>query len=272
MNRLKSSICNQTELESEVFQNLARQLKERENWLHRKIWEYCYITQALHERGMLRQNKRGLGFAVGKEPLSSLYAKYGCSVVATDLDVDAAVEKTNSNWIGTNQHAAQIDDINERGICERDIFLQRVKFRPVDMNHIPKDLDGFDFCWSSCAFEHLGSIQKGKEFIYNMMDCLKPGGVAVHTTEFNVSSNTDTVDHHHDVLFRKCDIEEMAECLKDNGHHIELDFSLGDREADVHVDKPPFTHNPHLKFQYGDYVSTSIGLIIEKKKKKWWQF
>lgn len=271
MNRLTSSVCNQTQLESRVFQNWARQIKEPTNFMHRKVWEFAYIIQALHERKMLRRRKRGLGFAVGKEPLSALFAKHGCAIVATDLDFNEA-DHSNSNWVNTNQHAARIDDINEKGICDRDLFLKRVNFRPVDMNNIPIDLNGFDFCWSSCAFEHLGSIQQGKEFIYNMMDCLKPGGVAVHTTEFNVSSNTDTVDNHHDVLFRKCDIEDMADKLRKDGHVIELDFSLGDREADVFVDSPPFKHDPHLRFQYGEYVSTSIGLIIQKKKRKWWQF
>ena len=53
--------------------------------LHRKIWEFCFIAQALDERGMLARGRRGLGFAVGTEPLPAMFASRGCAIVATDL-------------------------------------------------------------------------------------------------------------------------------------------------------------------------------------------
>jgi len=61
------------------------------------------------------------------------------------------------------------------------------------MNAAPSDLSDFDFCWSASAFEHFGSIDQGLAFIERIIECLKPGGRAVHTTELNVSSNDDTV-------------------------------------------------------------------------------
>ena len=48
--------------------------------------------------------------------------------------------------------------------------------------------------WSSCSLEHLGSISHGIEFILNSLKCLKQHGVAVHTTEFNLSSNEETLN------------------------------------------------------------------------------
>jgi len=30
---------------------------------------------------------------------------------------------------------------------------------------LPADLTGFDFCWSICALEHLGTIAQGLDFI-----------------------------------------------------------------------------------------------------------
>lgn len=99
-----------------------------------------------------------------------------------------------------------------------------------------------------------------------MIKCLKPGGIAVHTTEFNVSSNSDTVDNKSTVIFRKCDFEEMAINLKFAGHSIDLDFTLGDGEADKFVATPPYEHNaPHLKNLKKNYVKTSYGLVIQKK-------
>lgn len=272
MELLKSCPCTSDQLASKEFDKWREQIKEAKGHMHRKIWEWCYIAQALYERDMLTKGEKGLGFAVGQEPLVSFFADYGCNIIATDLDIQKATS-SKSNWINTNQHSECLDDLNKKGICDSQVFNNNVKFEYVDMNYIPKHLKNFDFCWSSCAMEHLGSIQQGKDFIYNMLDCLKPGGIAVHTTEFNVMSNKETVDYHQDVLFRKKDFEEISEILKSKGHKIELDFKLGNTKYDNFVDKPPYKHNPHIKFQYGDYVSTSYGLIIQKSNKKsFWKF
>lgn len=261
---LKSCICTQKQLESPDFRLWhARMREEKICLLHRKVWEWCFIAQALYERDMLKAGRKGVGFAVGREPLTALFANFGCTVLATDLDEESA-RNPAANWVTTGQHAANIDVLNEHGICSEQAFRQNASFRVVDMNAIPEDMNSFDFCWSSCAFEHLGSIEQGKQFIYNMLACLKPGGIAVHTTEYNVTSNTNTLDHLPVVLFRRCDFEEMAEELKSRGCFIDIDFTLGDGEADLFVDTPPYKHNPHLKFQFGGYVSTSIGLIIQK--------
>src|SRR6187397_3034391 len=40
--------------------------------MHRKLWEFAYIAQALRGSGVLRPGARGLGFGCGKEPLASL--------------------------------------------------------------------------------------------------------------------------------------------------------------------------------------------------------
>jgi len=132
------------------------------------------------------------------------------------------------------------------------------------MNAIADDLVDFDFVWSSCAFEHLGSLEAGLRFVKRTMDCLRPGGVAVHTTEFNLSSNTDTLEAGGTVLYRRCDIEALAAQLAAAGHELELDFDPGNGPADHHVDLPPYQAELHLKLQIGSYVSTSFGLIIGK--------
>ena len=38
-------------------------------------------------------------------------------------------------------------------------------------------------------------------FIEGAMNLLKPGGIAVHTTEYNVSSNEETIMEGNDVIF-----------------------------------------------------------------------
>jgi SAM-dependent methyltransferase len=133
------------------------------------------------------------------------------------------------------------------------------------MNDIPVVLRDFDFTWSCCSFEHLGSIEHGMCFMVRMMDCLKPGGVAVHATEFNFASNLRTVDHATTVLFRRRDVQDIVRRLRRQGHAIEVDYSAGDGPADRFLDTPPFCHDPHLKLRLRRYVATSIGLIVTKR-------
>jgi hypothetical protein len=63
---------------------------------HRKVWEYCYLLQALSESGLLELGKRGLGFGCGEEPIPSLLAACGCEVTMTDLEPLAAARRANT--------------------------------------------------------------------------------------------------------------------------------------------------------------------------------
>jgi hypothetical protein len=168
--------------------------------------------------------------------------------------------------VKTDQHCQNLAELNRDGLCPEDAFLERVSFRPVDMNAIPDDLCGFDFVWSSCSLEHLGSLAHGEQFLYNSLGCLKPGGVAVHTTEYNVSSNTETADYRSTVVYRRCDLERMTATASDCGHKVaRLDLDPGDLPVDRIVDVPPYSHDPHLKLLLkSKYVCTSVGVIVEK--------
>lgn len=262
---LKSQVCRAAELESPDFRQWLAPMKEPFKY-HRKLWEYCFIAQALAERGKLQPGIRGLGFAVGQEPLAAVFVTLGCEVVGTDLDPAAAATKTDAgNWSGTGQHAASLGALNARGICPAEAFAARASFRPVDMNDVPDDLTGFDFLWSSCAVEHVGSLDLSKRAVANMMKCLKPGGVAIHTTEFNVLSNEGTVETGWAVLWRQRDLEELAAGLRTASHRMaELDLTFGTTMPDVYVDEHPYKQHPHLKLRSeGNYIATSVGVIIE---------
>lgn len=265
---MASHLCREDDLRSPAFRRWAEAI--RPAWdleggapavnLHRKLWEWLFVIQALDERGMLQSGRRGLGFGVGIEPLVSYFAHRGCNIVATDLD---PLEAEAGGWGRSNQYAGALDGLNRYGLCDADRFRTATSFRIVNMNSIPRNLRHFDFNWSSCAFEHLGSIEQGIRFIIKQMDTLRPGGVAVHTTEFNVGSGDDTVESGGTVIFRRRDIQEMASLLRRAGHRVECDFSEGDGAADRHVDVKPYT-GTHLRVLLSDHIATSFGLIIEK--------
>ena len=256
-----SMLCREQHFHLPLYTYWCTALGENPRF-HRKQWEFVYICQVLHERGYLREGSFGIGFGVGKEPLVSYFASRGAKVLATDLDFNKAAEL---GWVTTNQHSDSLNMLNERGLCEADKFNNLASFRNVDMNNIPENIGYFDFCWSSCAFEHLGSIRKGLDFVIQSARLLKPGGVAVHTTEYNVSSNAQTLDNNVSfVIFRRRDIELLVDELKSEGFEVEpIDFAAGEDELERYIDLPPYVDEPHLRLQLaGKYVSTSLGIII----------
>ncbi len=167
--------------------------------------------------------------------------------------------------MNTSQHAAGKEALRRPLVCPDDLFEKNVTFRECDMNAIPDDLTGYDFCWSACALEHLGSIEKGLDFIVRSVECLKPGGWAIHTTELNLSSNYDTVDNLDTVLFRRQDFEALAARLTALGHHVTpFDFDPGVKPVDLYIDVPPYREDPHLKVALWGYSITSFGLMIQR--------
>lgn len=262
-----SRLCRQEDFETYEYAELCRELDIPQDHYERKNWEYYFVAQALREENLLKDGKMGLGFGVGKEKMISYLARHGCAILATDLEPDSTGATA---WIDSNQHSDSVRDLFLPGICDYETFASKVQFAYVNMNRIPEELqrEEFDFTWSCCAFEHVGSIELGKQFILNQMKCLKPGGIAVHTTEFNLSSDVLTVETGPTVIFRKCDIEEIAESLRKDGHEILLNYDVGGGELDRYVDIPPFLSAPdkrHLRLLLGKFITTSIGLFIRKK-------
>ena len=255
-----SQLCTQDQFEEPIFAQLCAMLDIIPN-PHRKIWEFCYVVAVMQAAGLLRPGIRALGFGVGQEQIPALLARAGATVVATDAP-DTVVH--GQGWSSTGQHAAELKALDYPSILPFEELQKRVVFRPVDMNAIPDDLRDFDVCWSSCAFEHLGSIALGLRFFERSLETLKPGGIAVHTTEFNLSSNTETFDTAGLCLFRKQDLEAMLGRLAAAGHEVwPLNLHPGSAALDAHVDLPPYAM-PHLKLALGRYVTTSIGLAVRK--------
>lgn len=264
---LRSEIARAGRLNSAAFLAWISELGLEKNRDHRKDWELAFILEVLRERDLLREGVKGLVFAVGQERIPACLAARGCSVLASDL---AGEDDRNKDWQQSGQWSGTIDDLTFPDLCSPEVMRERVSFRPIDMNQIPGDLSGFDFSWSTCSFEHCGSLELGIRFLENQMECLRPGGIAVHTTEFNLSSNTDTISEGDSVIYRLRDIEEAILRLQSKGHHVEpLDVRVGNDPNDRYIDclqgtPPQYEQKRHMRLLLGNYVSTSIRLIIRK--------
>jgi len=255
-----SQLCTEAQLAEPAYAEW-RTVLELPEWPHRKMWEFAWVAAVLRKAGMLRPGSRALGFGVGGEPLPALLARHGVQVLATDAPPDII---DGHGWDSTGQHATSLDPLRRPGIVPNDVFDQRVAFQPADMNAIPASLAGFDACWSSCAFEHLGSIEHGLRFVEASLATLRPGGIAVHTTEFNLASNDATFEAPQLSLFRKRDIEALLQRLAEAGHRPwPLNLHPGTGPMDQHIDLPPYSL-PHLKLKVAGYAVTSIGLVVQK--------
>jgi SAM-dependent methyltransferase len=256
-------MCRQGDFATDSFRYWMAQMRQPQ-LMHRKLWEWFFIADALFQRGQLEPGRTGIGFGVGQEPLTPVFASRGCQLVATDMSEH---EASSAGWTGQHEHASGVGSLNTLQICDDQTFQRNVGFRVVDMNDIQADLDTqFDFCWSSCALEHLGSLDHGMRFVERSMKVLKPGGIAVHTTEFNMSSDMDTFESPHLSLYRRRDLIELAARLEADGCYVEpIDWDRGQGFADGFVDLPPYRQKPlHLRLRIAEYECTSIGLIIQK--------
>lgn len=270
---LYSKPCTQADIESDWCAHWASELKTAVIH-HRKLWELTYVLQALHENGHLTYGRRGLGFGCGAEPIPSYLASRGIAVTATDMAHSAA---QGHGWVETGQHLSTPDRTHHPDLVEATTYDELVTARDVDMRAIPQDLSGHDFCWSICALEHLGSIAEGLAFIEASLATLRPGGLAVHTLEFNIEPNGPTIDNWVTVLFQQQHIQTLAASLAAKGHDVaELNFDTGSAPLDRFIDLPPWHHDldptarihlgdpRHLKLSIDGFVSTSFGIIIRK--------
>jgi 2-polyprenyl-3-methyl-5-hydroxy-6-metoxy-1,4-benzoquinol methylase len=274
---LVSKATTQADMESPWFAAWCSELKVKPIY-HRKLWEFAFLLQALHDRDLLNTGVKGVGFGCGEEPLASYFASKGMDVTVTDLHPEKVARM---DWAASSEHASSADKVFLPHLVSREAFDRHVTHRFADMNRIP-DLGGpFDFVWSICAMEHLGSIEKGLAFVESSLRLLKPGGVAVHTTEFNYTSKDATIDRGFTVLFLRKHFEELAARLSAKGHRmVGPDFNVGDGVLDRHIDVPPYTlgtqdstrgqwgtaGEAHIKLMVYTYPCTCFGVLVEKSR------
>lgn len=262
---LKTQLVTQNQIKSKVYQDWLLEMRQKDR-NHRKQWEYIYILQAVKEGSLMGNGFSGLGFGVGSEPIAAVLANHGCRLLVTEINIE---KNNDKGWVRGRSSGQQLEALNSNGVCDAEKFASLVRFKDVDMNNIPSDLKNYDFTWSCCALEHLGTLRRGEDFMMNSLDCIRPGGLAVHTTEFTSSANK-TIESGFSVFYRRKDIINFAERVLDEGHEISLNLTRGRRKFDWYFDIPPYRDINHIKLliskNWKFLLTTSIGLIIRKGK------
>ncbi|MDI9338249.1 MAG: methyltransferase domain-containing protein [Alphaproteobacteria bacterium] len=269
---LISKACTQNDIESEWFSYWCKELKFKPLYL-RKLWEYAFILQVLHENNLIKPLNKAICFGCGTEPLPSYLASKGLKIFATDLDPDLDKAKM---WKYGNQLLENKKLLFKPNLIDEKTFNDNVSISYIDMNNIPDIKNEYDICYSICALEHLGSIQNGLNFIVNSLKVLKKGGLAIHTTEYNYRQENNTIDNRETVLFLKKHFIEIAQKIENNGDYVfKFNFDIGNEFFDKYIDLPPYlltnyhdnvnNKEPHLKLLLEKYPSTCFGIIIKKQ-------
>jgi len=232
--------------------------------LHNKQFQNYAIMEAANsilDDGQL--DVKAMGFGVGIEPIPAGLAKLGFKVLATDyLDGEIAAD-----WKKTDQLISSQEDLNARGILTEIEFKNNVQFVNMDMNQIPSEFDNqFDFVWSSCALGHIGGYQNGIDFILRSVRLLKPGGIALHTTELDVSAEESKFDFPTLSLYRENDLKTLVNTLKFQGYEIEH-FRNDKRwfgKSERFVDREPWGARPHIRIEVQGREVLSLAIRIRR--------
>ncbi len=232
--------------------------------LHSKQFQNYAIMEAANSILDLGKNGvKAIGFGVGVEPIPAGLAKLGYKVLATDfLEGDIALD-----WKNSNQLLSSPEDLNSRGILTENEFINQIKFMSMDMNNIPEELNNeFDFVWSSCALGHIGGYQNGLDFIHRSVKLLKPGGIALHTTELDVSSEDSKFDFPTLSLYRESDIKALLDTLKSEGYlveHFRIDHKWKGK-SERFIAREPWGDQPHIRIEVLGREVLSLAIRIER--------
>jgi len=176
-----SKVCDAADwFRAEIIDIIQHELNEFPRF-HRKQWEFAMIFHALRTRGMLEDNKVGLSMGSGNELVLYSIARKVKHLTATDL--------YSSETLWDCARAANPDE-----------YIRKSKPFPVDdaklaaltmdMRKLSFKDNFFDFAYSSCAIEHIGSDADFLQHLNEVHRVLKDGGVYILTTEFTFADAT----------------------------------------------------------------------------------
>jgi SAM-dependent methyltransferase len=225
---------------------------------NRKSWEYLFALEAFSTGKRAKPGGRALGFGVGVEIVPSVLAALGVEVVATD-------QAESAGWELNREYLTTKADLHHSRFVSAEQFDKLVSVERVDMRAIPPHLmrGEFDYVWSLGSLEHLGSLDASNEFIFDSLKCLKPGGRAIHTTEFAIFPYA-AITAGPTIFYNYESLPSIIMRLTERGYRCELDWDMGSLPMDYWVDFPPYDLKYHLKLWYNGIVCTSVALVIDK--------
>jgi hypothetical protein len=248
-----SQLCTAAQFDEPAFREIIEAMALRPGRT-RMLWEQAWVVSVLATEGMVAPGKSGVAFDAGRERIGSLLASRGVQVLGTGSGIaderDAEARRLQLFY----PEIVHVED-----------FDTLVSFAEVDPRQARRMPPGsHDFCWSLGAPNRLGSIEAALDFFEASLVALKPGGLAVHSFAFNLSSDAATWELPDLVVLRRRDIETLAARLAPAGHRlVTVNTHPGHDLADETVKTEAHGPTGHRQ-RHGFAVATSFGLAIRK--------
>ena len=173
-------------------------------------WRKVYTLQVLRRYDMLEQGAIGLAFEPSPSGVPAALAAMRTNVVA--VFPSRPGHPLNPE---TLKH-----DLRGRAPCDGALFEESVAVRVASWRRIPPELVNFDFVWSARANERLYSVAAAGQFVEDVMACLRPGGLAVHTMSYDLSPSGRSIPSSDRILLQQGDVERLALVLVSRGHEV----------------------------------------------------
>ncbi len=261
-------ICAAEDFNQTDFQSVLKNVFHKPATYHRKQWEFVVIYLNLLMNKKINKNMTGASFGAGREPLIYLIGSEVKDFTATDLYV------YNTGW--------QTAKIKEQQSC-RDFVMEKspknldvsnIKVEEMDMRDLNFSDESLDFCYSSCAFEHIGHEADFIKHLEEVKRVLNEDGVYVMTTEYLFNHETVKVKGNY-----KFDTEYMIDLFEKSGLYPDPDFNASLEDSLLNKTKlelspingltPTITNSiPSIILEKQGVPYTSCCFVLRKKNNK----
>ncbi|MBK6912349.1 MAG: class I SAM-dependent methyltransferase [Ignavibacteriales bacterium] len=266
-----SKICDSADWFEPEFNRIIREELEEVPKFHRKQWEFAMIYYILEKQGLISEDKIGLSVGGGYERVLYSIARRINHLTVTDLyelETTWDTARTDSPEALIKQRMPFNMDINKLSVIN------------MDMRDLKFEDNSFDFCYSSCSVEHIGSFEDFLKHLDEVWRVLKEEGIYVFTTELHLGD--ETIRDPNNYIFSPSYLAKFIN---------ESRLSVGSQPnifLSEHNSNYPFPSNiknicsdddkniiskimadfNHTILLHGKYPFTSISLVLRKKKIK----
>ncbi len=211
------------------FQYVVKHVINQNATFRRKQWECATIFLNLMNYGMLEGDKVGAAFGAGREKLLFRISPLTAKFYATD------VYSMYTVWSTANIDKFSNPEEFVKAKTPPNTDTSNMEVHDMDMRDLSFFADNsLDFCYSSCAFEHIGDRDDFISHLKEVRRVLKPNGIYSMTTEFLFNGETKPLKGNY-----KFDLEYLRELFLEAGLDTPEDFDGRCEPNLVNWPKPP---------------------------------